>query len=347
MEKEWKANARGAGAKGQYEIRKSVIRMLQDGKSGQETAKLLGVSEGHVSNVKKLYEEGGLEGLRIGQRGRKSGQKRVLTAEQETELQRTLTEKAPEDFGYPESLWTRNTIQRLIAERYGFVIKLTTLGTYLARWKFTPQRPTRRAYKQDGEKIDAWLNTEFPGICARAKAENAAIFFGDETNIQNTANYMRGYAPMGQPPVVKVESVRFKANMLSAISKAGKLRFMLYADNMNAKKLIDFLRRLIKDIPQKVFLIMDNLKVHHANKVNEWVEKHKDRIELFYLPPYAPEYNPDELLNSDVKRNAGAKTSPRSQKELESNVRSRLKKLQNNPAIVTSFFQARLVKYAS
>lgn len=344
MEKEWKANARGAGAKGQYEIRKSVIRMLLDGKSGQETAKLLGVSEGHVSNVKKLYEQGGLEGLRIGQRGRKSGQKRVLTAEQETEPQRTLTEKAPEDFGYSESLWTRNNIQRLIAEQYGFLIKLTTLGDDLARWKFTPQRPVRRAYKQDGEKIDAWLNKEFPGICVRA---NAAIFFGDEANIQNTANYMRGYAPMGQPPVVKVESVRFQVNMLSAISKAGKLRFMLYLDNMNAKKLIDFLRRLIKDIPQKVFLIVDNLRVHHANKVSQWVEKHKDRIELFYLPPYAPEYNPDELLNSDVKRNAGAKTSPRSQKELESNVRSRLKKLQSNPAVVTSFFQARLVKYAS
>ena len=115
-----------------------------------------------------------------------------------------------------------------------------------------------------------------------------------------------------------MESVRFKVNMLSAISKAGKLRFMLYPDTMNAKKLMDFLRRLIKDIPQKVFLILDNLKVHHANKVSEWVGKHKDRIELFYLPPYAPEYNPDELLNSDVKRNAGAKTSPRSQKELES-----------------------------
>ena len=92
---------------------------------------------------------------------------------------------------------------------------------------------------------------------------------------------------------------------------------------------------------------MDNLRVHHANKVSEWVERHKDRIELFYLPPYAPEYNPDELLNSDVKRNAGAKTSPQSQKALESNVRSRLKKLQNNPAIVTSFFQARFVKYTS
>ena len=149
----------------------------------------------------------------------KSGQKRVLTAEQETEPQRTLAEKAPEDFGYSEILWTRNNIQRLIAEQYGFLIRLTTLGDYLARWKFTPRRPVRRAYKQDGEKIDVWLNKEFPGICERAKAENAAIFFGDETNIQNTANYTRGYAPKGQPPVVKVESVRFKS-LFSILSEA-------------------------------------------------------------------------------------------------------------------------------
>ena len=250
-----KSQRAGSGAKGQYKIRKSIIRTLRDGRSGQETAKLPDVREGHVSNVGKLYEKGGLEGSQIRQRGRKNGRKRVLTAEQETELQRTLAEKAPEDFGYSESLWTRNNIQRLIGELYGFSIKLTTLGTYLARWKFAPRRPVRRAYKQDGKKIDARLNKEFPGICARAKAENAAIFFGDETNIQNTANYMRGYAPMGQPPVVQAESVRFKVNMLSAISKAGKLRFMLYPDNMNAKKLIDFLRRLIKAGQWKIFCV--------------------------------------------------------------------------------------------
>lgn len=187
------------------------------------------------------------------------------------------------------------------------------------------QRPVKRAYKQDQEKIGKWLNEEFPGIAERAKAEDAEIFFGDETNIQNTCNYMRGYAPKGKTPVVKTESQKFKINMLSAVSKRGKLRFVLYKDNMDSDKLTDFMRRLVHDSKKKVFLILDNLKVHHSKKVQAWLENHKDKIEVFYLPPYALEYNPDELVNSDLKRSVGSKASPRSKDELEHNVRSHLK----------------------
>ena len=196
-------------------------------------------------------------------------------------------------------------------------------------------------------KIDKWLNDEFPGITKRAEAENAEIFFGDETNIQNTANYMKGYAPKGKTPVVKVESQKFKVNMLSAISKRGKLRFMLYKDNMDSDKLIDFMGRLIRDVRKKVFLILDNLRVHHSKKVQGWLEKHKDRIEVFYLPPYAPEYNPDELVNSDLKRAVGQKASPHSKDELEHNVRSHLKKLQVDPDKISSFFHAPFTAYAA
>lgn len=135
--------------------------------------------------------------------------------------------------------------------------------------------------------------------------------------------------------------------MLSAISKRGKLRFMLYKDSMNTDKLIDFMTRLITDSKKKVFLVLDNLRVHHAKKVTAWLEKHKDRIEIFYLPPYAPEYNPDELLNSDIKRNAGAKKSPRTQAELEANVQNRLDYLAAAPSVIASFFQAPFTRYAA
>lgn len=226
-------------------------------------------------------------------------------------------------------------------------MKLSTLGYYLARWGFSVQRPVKRAYKQDKKQIDKWLNDEFSGITKRAEAENAEIFFGDETNIQNTANYMKGYAPKGKTPVVKVESQKFKVNMLSAISKRGKLRFMLYKDNMDSDKLIDFMGRLIRDVRKKVFLILDNLRVHHSKKVQGWLEKHKDRIEVFYLPPYAPEYNPDELVNSDLKRAVGQKASPHSKDELEHNVRSHLKKLQADPDKISSFFHAPFTAYAA
>lgn len=347
MEKELKTNAVKLSPKEQYQIRKNIVRLLEQGKGNSEIAEILDVSERHVRSVKKAYSEGGIEAIKPKKRGRSYGEKRILTPKQEEEIMTIIANKDPMQFNFKECMWTRNNIRQLIKERYGIDIKLSTLGYYLARWGFSVQRPIKRAYKQDKEKIDKWLNEEFPNITKRAKDENAEIFFGDETNIQNTANYMKGYAPKGKTPVVKVESQKFKINMLSAVSKRGKLRFMLYKDNMNSKKLIDFMGRIVRDSEKKVFLILDNLKVHHSKAVQKWVENHKEKIEVFYLPPYAPEYNPDELVNSDLKRTVGGKSSPRSKNELEKNVRSHLKKLQLSKDKVASFFHAKYTSYAS
>ena len=347
MEDELKANAMCMGSKGQHELRKTIIRMLKGGKSGKQIAKELGVSEGHVSNVKKLYTTGGASALKPAKRGRPAGKNKILTLEQEKEIQGIIVDKTPEQMRFKECMWTRNNIRLLIQEKYGIDIKLSTLGYYLARWGFTVQRPVKRAYKQDEKKIEAWLNSEFPGITERAATEGAEIFFGDETNIQNTANYARGYAPKGKTPVIQTEAQKFKIQMISAISKRGKLHFLLYKNSMNSEKLIDFMTRFVADSQKKVFLILDNLRVHHSKAVSKWLDKHKDEIELFFLPPYAPEYNPDELLNSDIKRNAGAKKSPRSQSELEANVQSRLDFLTATPAHVASFFRAPFTCYAA
>ena len=347
MEDELKTNALSMGSKGQHELRKTIIRMLKDGKRGKEIAKELDVSEGHVSNVKKLYEAGGAKALKPAKRGRPAGKNKILTPEQEREIQRIIVDKNPEQLRFKECMWTRNNIRQLIKDKYGIDIKLSTLGYYLARWGFSVQRPVKRAYKQDEQKIDAWLNSEFPGITERAEKEDAEIFFGDETNIQNTANYARSYAPKGKTPVIRTEAQKLKIEMLSAISKRGKLHFLLYKDSMNSEKLIDFMTRLIKDSKKKVFLVLDNLRVHHSKVVTAWLDEHKAEIELFFLPPYAPEYNPDELLNSDIKRNAGAKQSPRSQAELEANVQNRLDYLSATPAHVAAFFRAPLTRYAA
>lgn len=346
MEKELKIQAVKLGPKEQYLIRKNIVRLLKKGKTNSETAEILDVSERHVRSVKKIYSEQGLNGIKPKKRGREKGKNIILNPEQEKEIRSTIIEKTPEELGFNECMWTRNNISQLIKDKYGIEIKPSTLGYYLARWGFSRQRPVKRAYKQDKEKANDWLNREFPEITKRAEEENAEIFFGDETNIQNTANYLKGYALKGKTPVVKTESKKFKINMLSAVSKRGKLRFMLYKENMTSDKLIDFMRRLIKSSNKKVFLILDNLRVHHSKKAKKWVEKHNDKIEIFYLPPYAPEYNPDELVNSDLKRGVGSKKSPASEKELERNVRSHLKKLQLSPLKISSFFRAPHTKYA-
>lgn len=340
-------NAKKLSAKEQYQIRLGIIRLWKKEKSDSEIAEIFNVSERHVRSVKKKYLKGGLSAIKPQTRGRKNGDKRILTPEQEKEIQQIIVDKTPDQLKFKECMWCRKNIAELIKEQYGVEIKPSTLGYYLERWGFSVQRPVKCAYKQDQTKIDEWLNKEFPGISKRAEKENAEIFFGDETNIQNTMKYLRGYAPKGKPPVVKIEAQKFKINMLSAVSKRGKLRFMLYKDNMNSNNLIDFMRRLITDSKKKVFLILDNLRVHHSTKVTEWVEKHKDKIELFYLPPYAPEYNPDELVNSDLKRSVGQKISPHSADELEKNVRSHLRDLQNNSSKVAAFFNAEHTSYAA
>ena len=346
MENELKIEAVKLSPNEQYLIRKNIVRLLKKGKTNSETAEILGVSERHVRSVKKAYSEHGIEGIKPKKRGRRKGKNIILNPEQEKEIRNIIIDKTPEQLKFKECMWTRNNIRQLIKDKYGIDIKLSTLGYYLARWGFSVQRPVKRAYKQDKEKIDNWLNKEFPDINKRAEAENAEIFFGDETNIQNTANYLKGYAPKGKTPVVKTEAQKFKINMLSAVSKRGKLRFTLYKENMTSDKLIDFMSRLIRESNKKVFLILDNLRVHHSKKTTQWLIKHKDKIEVFYLPPYAPEYNPDELVNSNLKRGVGSEKLPKSKKELESNIRSHLKKLQLSPSKIASFFYSPYTKYA-
>lgn len=347
MDNELKTNAKTLGPEEQYQIRKSIVRLSKQGKTNPEIAETLDVSERHVRNVKQNYANHGIAGIKPKTRGRKKGAKRILNKEQEREIQHIIVEKNPDQLRLPGCMWTRNNIRDLIEQKYKINMKLSTLGYYLQRWGFSVQRPIRRANKQDEKRIDAWLNVEFPGISERAKTENAEIFFGDEAGIQNTANYAKGYAPIGKTPVVTVEAKKMKVNMLSAISKRGKLRFVLYKDNMNADKLIDFMRRLVKDTEKKVFLVLDNLRVHHSKKVMNWLSKHNAEIEIFYLPPYAPEYNPDELLNSDLKRGVGNRRMPKNESDLEHNVRSHLKALQLKPEKIQSFFSAPFTKYAA
>ena len=347
MENELRLNAVRLSPEEQYQIRKSIIRLTKTGKSNEEIAEILDVSLRHVQNTKKTYADGGIAGIKPKPRGRRTGDKRVLTPEQEQEIRRIIVDKNPEQMKLPGCMWTRENIRDLIKQKYKINMILSTLGYYLERWGFSVQRPAKRAYKQDEKQVADWVEQEFPDIKERAKAENAEIYWGDETGVQNTANYLKGYAPIGKTPIVQVDSQKIKINMLSAISGRGKLRFMLYKDNMNSDKLIDFMRRLVKDSKRKVFLILDNLRAHHSKKVREWLEKHKAEIEVFYLPPYAPEYNPDELLNSDLKRGIGKKSMPRSEKELERNVRSHMKSVQLNPNKIMAFFQAPTTIYAA
>lgn len=175
------------------------------------------------------------------------------------------------------------------------------IGKYLKRWGFTPQRPVKRALEQRPEQVAKWLNETYPALVAKARAENAAIHFGDETAVREDANWVRGYAPKGRTPVLAVPTRWVKLSMSSAISPRGEVAFRIVDGTINAERFIEFLAVLIEGAPRKIILVVDNLRVHHAKAVTEWLADKADRIELAFLPPYNPEANPDEYLNHDFK----------------------------------------------
>jgi len=344
---ELRTNAKHLSPDEQYQIRKNIVRLLKKGHAPNEVVNMLDVSRSLVYATKKTYDEKGIEGIKPKTRGRRNGDKRTLTPEQEREIMKTIVDKNPEQVKLKCCMWTRKAIQEYIRREHGVDMPLSTLGYYLERWGFSVQRPTKRANKQDEERVQVWMEKEYPAIAAKARDERAEICWGDETAIQNTANYIKGYAPIGHTPVLRVEAKKLKLNMLSAISNKGKLRFTITKESVNAGILIDFMGRLARDAGHKVLLILDNLRVHHSKKVTAWLNEHKDEIEIYYLPPYAPEYNPDEYLNSDLKREMSKRPIPKSESDLHSNARSVLKKTQLNPKRVQSYFRTKYTKYAA
>ena len=265
----------------QYLIRRNIIKLNRQNKSAKFIAEILDVSISHVYGTIAKYEREGINGIKPKHEGRKQGEKRLLSTDQEKEIQNIIIDKYPEQLKLKGFLWSRSSINELIQRKYGIYLALSTLGYYLARWGFSVQRPCRVSRKQNPKHVQKWLDDEYPAIAQQAKDENAEIHWGDEAGIQNTCNYVKGYAPIGKTPVVYTENERFKVNMLSTITNQGKLRFMLYRDSMTQQKLIEFMTRLIKESPRKIILILDNLKVHHGKIAKEWLDKHKSQIEVY------------------------------------------------------------------
>jgi len=218
---------------------------------------------------------------------------------------------------------------------------------YLQRWGMTPQKPLARAKERSPTAIAAWLVLDYPAIAKRAKAEGAAIYWGDETGISNQDQIGRSYAPRGQTPVAARTAKRITQSMISAVSNRGLMRFMFYEGARNVDRFIAFLRRLTKDAGQKVFVIVDNLKVHHANKVKTWVAAHVHAIELFYLPAYAPDHNPDEYLNNDLTQKLRQQPQPASKDELIKHTRAVLRAIQRSPKRIQDYFTPPAVRYAA
>ncbi len=330
-------------------IRKAAIKLLAKGERQTRVAGLFDVRISTVNKWAKRYKSEGEKGLCDNKRGARSEDRKLLTRKQELDIQKKITDTMPDQLKLDFALWTRKAVKELVDREFGIKIGLTTMGGYLRSWGFTPQKPKKRAYEQCPKMVQKWLEEEYPIIKENAKMEEAEIHRCDETGIKNCCSHGRSYAPKGKTPVKKSMSKRFSVNMASTVTNQGKVQFMVYSGTMNSERFIQFLEQLIKSSSTKVYLILDNLRVHHSKPVKEWLEKEeiKDKIALFFLPSYSPERNPDEYLNCDLKQGMSNKKSPKDEDKLRLNIENHMLMLQASPNRVAKYFEHESIRYAS
>lgn len=328
-------------------LRLRALHGCEMGLTEAEVADLLGVCRETVSRWWSAYAEGGLDALPHDRTGRPRGSGRVLSEAQGEQIQTLLRTRQPEQMNIAAPLWTRRAVAELIQHQFGITVAIRTVGTYLARWGFTCKVPRRHARRQDPAEVERWLNETYPAIVARAAQEQAVIFWADETGAAADHQPARGYAPRGEEARLDVPDPHVRASQISAITNEGDVRFMTYTTTMNATLFITFLERLVRGSEGKVFLIVDRLRAHLTPAVDQWVAAHHDRLEIFPLPRYAPERNPDEYLNHDLKENIHATGLPDTQEEERSRLQDFMQTLLHLPERVMSYFRHPAVAYAS
>jgi transposase len=266
---------------------------------------------------------------------------------QEYKLREIIEGENPQQMNLPFALWNRRAVMQLIEQLFGIQMPIRTVGEYLRRWGYRPQRPMKRALEQNPEQVRRWRAETYPDIVARAKAEAAEIYWADETAVAEDGNWLRGYAPKGHTPILTASTKRYGLSMISAINNRGLVRFKLIEGAMNTEIMIEFMEQLVEDSPRKVFLIVDNLKVHHAKLVTAWLDEHRRSIEIFYLPPYSPEINPDEYLNRDFKTGLQSSSRSESKGELVRKTEAFMNSLYQLPERVRFYFKHAKVRYAA
>jgi transposase len=325
-------------------LRRLAMEQLRKGAKPKDVCASLKIGESTLDLWKKKYKKNGSKFYTLRKRGVKGGSKDLSSA-QLRQLRNCMIDKLPDQLKLPFVLWDRKAVQSLIIKKFGVKKSLPQIGRYLKSWGLSPQKPVYKAYEQDPEAVKKWLNKDYPKIKRKAKKEKAEIYFGDETGVRSDHHTGKSYSLKGQTPVVKKTGQRFGLNMISAVSAKGGKRFMIFKGRFNSEVYIMFLRQLIKKSERKLFLIVDNYSPHKTNRVKQWLKKYKDKIEVFYLPAYSPELNPDELLNQDLKTNGTGKTRASNTHELRENVKSHLKKLSKTK--IKSFFKHQKTQYAA
>ena len=329
------------------ERRRRAVKMRLRGATIAATAAQCELGRSAVIRAYQAYERGGWPAVAVGASGRPVGTGRQLTVEQEKKIQRLIQDRTPDQLKLAYALWSRQAVSELIEAIYGVRLTVRNMGKYLKRWGFTPQRPLKKAYEQSPEAVAKWVNEEYRKIAKAAKTEGAEIQWGDETGLRSDDVRGCGYAPKGKTPVVLANANRSKLSVISTVTNKGQMRWKVFSGALNAKVLIGSMKRLVHGREKRVFLILDNLRVHHSKVVKKWLNENQDKIQIFYLPSYSPELNPDELLNADLKQHVTKAAPARTKSALTRTAIGALRSIQKLPGRVENYFGQKDVAYAA
>jgi len=325
-------------------VRKLAIkRVIEDGEAPSEVMKSLGLCRTTIYPWLRKYEDAGMEALveKIAQ-----GPQPKLTQKQRQQVKRWILGKDPRQYGFDFGLWSRRIVRELIEAKFGIELGLTAVGRLLASLDITPQKPLRRAYERDPALVDQWVKERYPELKKRAKRLGAKIFFQDEAGFQSDAPLGRTYGLKGKTPVVETSGQRQSLNVISAVNARGEFWAATYTSKLNAELFVVFLEGFMKCQTGKVFLVVDGHPAHKAKLVQGYVQSLKGRLELHFLPPYAPDLNPDEFVWSYMKANGVSKKPLKQNESLQKRIEQDLNAVQSNRELVRSFFCAESVVYA-
>ncbi len=327
-------------------MRLMALDRMAEGEPPAEVSASFGLHRSWAYKV-RIKARGRGRGRRALRARKATGRPRKLSAAQERQVFRWVNGKNPSQYGFDFGLWTRQIVQTLIAERMGIDLSLTSVGAVLARQGLTPQKPLQRAYQRDPEAIVRWQRETYPAIARQAKQEQADIAFWDESGFRADALQGKTWGAKGQTPVVAVPGQRQSISAASAVSAKGAFWFATYKGGLNGELFVTLLRRLMHRRRRSLHLIVDGLPAHKTRLVRDYVVELQGKLTLHFLPGYAPELNPDELVWSHAKRTGNARRPLRKGEKLETRVAAQLADMGKMPALIRSFFRHPSVAYIS
>lgn len=325
-------------------IRKMAVRRVREGEQPSAVIKSYGLCRTSIYRWLSAEAAGGEEALRA---SKHLGPKPTLSRKQKAQVFRWINGKDPRQYGFHFGLWTRKIVADLVQQEFGLTIGVTAIGRLLAELNITPQKPLRRAYERDPVAIERWTRIEYPRLRARAKRRGAKIFFLDEAGIRSDHVLGRTWAPRGRTPEVSTSGQRQAINAISAVNARGEFWYEVFSGRFNAPAFIVFLKHFLRARRHPVFLVVDGHPSHRAKSVANFVQSQMGKLELYFLPGYAPELNPDEFVWSHIKRNGVSKEPLRQNESLRDRVDSDLAAIRFLPALVRSFFRAPSVAYTT